>query len=53
MKLSIITINYNNAEGLRQTLQSVNAQTCKAFEHNFVDGASTDGGVDVIKQLDD
>ncbi len=53
MKLSIITINYNNAEGLRQTLQSVNAQTCKAFEHIIVDGASTDGSVDVIKQLDD
>ena len=27
MKLSIITINYNNAEGLRKTLVSVAAQT--------------------------
>ncbi len=53
MKLSIITINYNNAEGLRQTLQSVNAQTCKAFEHIVVDGASTDESVEIIKQMTD
>ncbi len=53
MKLSIITINYNNAEGLKQTLQSVNAQTCKEFEHIVVDGASTDESVEVIKQMND
>lgn len=33
MKLSIITINYNNAEGLRKTLASVAAQTYRDFEH--------------------
>lgn len=48
MKLSIITINRNNAEGLRCTLDSVAAQTNKEFEHIIVDGASTDGSVDVI-----
>ncbi len=53
MKLSIITINYNNAKGLRRTIQSVNAQTCKEFEHIIVDGNSTDGSVDVIRQLED
>ena len=48
-KLSIITINYNNAEGLRKTMESVFAQTCKEFEYIVVDGASTDGSVDVIR----
>ncbi len=50
MKLSIITINYNNAEGLRKTLASVAAQTYHNIEHIIVDGGSTDGSVDVIKE---
>lgn len=49
MKLTIVTINYNNAEGLRKTMESVFAQTCKEFEYIVVDGASTDGSVDVIR----
>lgn len=48
MKLSIITINYNNAAGLKKTLDSVAFQTCIDFEHIIVDGASTDGSVDII-----
>ena len=50
MKLSIITINYNNAEGLRKTLASVASQTYANIEHIIVDGASTDGSVDVIRE---
>ncbi len=49
MKLSIITINYNNAEGLRKTLASVAAQTYQNIEHIIIDGASKDGSVNVIK----
>ena len=52
MKLSIVTINYNNAEGLRKTMESVFAQTCKDFEYIIVDGASTDASVEVIKEFD-
>lgn len=48
-KLSIITINRNNAEGLRRTIESVLAQKCHDFEYIIVDGASTDASVDVIK----
>ena len=48
-KLSIITINRNNAEGLRKTMRSVFAQTYRDFEYIVVDGASTDNSVDVIK----
>lgn len=50
MFLSIITINRNNAEGLKKTLESVASQTCRDFEHIIIDGASTDGSVDVIKE---
>ena len=52
MKLSIITINYNNAEGLRKTLDSVAAQTYRDIEHIIVDGGSTDGSVDIIRDYE-
>lgn len=51
MKLSIITINRNNAEGLEKTMKSVTSQTCKEFEYVVVDGASNDDSVEVIKRL--
>ena len=50
MILTIITINWNNAAGLHKTMSSVLAQSCQDFEYIVVDGASTDGSVDVIKQ---
>lgn len=50
IKLSIITINYNNADGLRNTLASVAAQTYRDIEHIIVDAASKDGSVDIIKE---
>lgn len=53
MKLSIITINYNNAAGLKKTLDSVAAQTSTDFEHIIVDGASMDGSVEIIRQYAD
>ena len=52
LKLSIITINYNNAEGLRKTLASVAAQTYPNIEHIIVDGNSTDGSVEVIREYE-
>ncbi len=53
MRYSIITINYNNKEGLEHTLKSVINQTFKGFEYIIIDGGSTDGSVDVIKQYAD
>jgi len=48
-KLSIITINLNNAEGLKKTIESVVNQTSKDFEYIIIDGGSTDGSIEVIK----
>lgn len=53
MKLSIITVNYNDVEGLERTIQSVISQTFKDYEYIVIDGGSTDGSVDVIKKYAD
>lgn len=53
MKLSIITITYNNAKGLHRTIQSVQSQTFRDFEHIIVDGGSTDESVKIIRQYAD
>lgn len=50
MTLSIITINFNNAEGLRKTLASVASQTYPYIEHIIVDGGSTDESVEIVCQ---
>lgn len=52
MKLSIVTINYNNAYGLKKTIDSVAVQTYKEFEHIIVDGNSHDEGVRIIQEYD-
>ena len=52
MHLSIITINYNNAEGLCKTLASVASQTYSHIEHIIVDGGSTDESVEVIREYE-
>lgn len=46
---SIVTINYNNSEGLKRTLDSVSSQKYCNFEHIVIDGLSTDNSIDVIK----
>jgi len=52
MKLSIITINFNNAEGLKKTIESVIDQTYSDFEYIIVDGGSQDGSVEIIKKYE-
>ena len=53
MKLSIITINYNNSKGLEKTIKSVISQDFKDYEYIVIDGGSSDGSVDVIKKYAD
>ncbi len=50
MKLSIITINYNNKAGLQRTIDSVICQTWHDFEWIVIDGGSTDGSKQLIEQ---
>lgn len=53
MKLSIITVNYNDAEGLERTIKSVISQSFKDYEFIIIDGGSTDNSVEVIKKYTD
>lgn len=50
MKLSLITINFNNKDGLKKTIESVAAQTFKDFEWIVIDGGSTDGSRELLVQ---
>jgi len=49
-KLSIITINLNNKEGLKKTMESVVNQIYNDIEFIVIDGGSIDGSVEVIKE---
>ena len=53
MKISVITINYNNCDGLRKTIESVVNQTYKSVEYIIIDGGSTDGSLEAIKEYAD
>ena len=53
MKVSVITINYNNIQGLKTTIQSVISQSYKDMEYIIVDGGSTDGSVDLLVEYSD
>jgi len=51
MRLSVITINYNNVEGFKRTAESVLSQVWKDFEWIIIDGGSTDGFTEYIQEL--
>ena len=53
MKLSIITVNLNNLEGLKKTYESVVSQTFTDYEWIVIDGGSTDGSREFIEQHQD
>lgn len=50
MKLSIITVCYNDKAGLVQTLNSVKNQTYKNFQYIVIDGGSTDGSAEMMNE---
>ncbi|MBO5015619.1 MAG: glycosyltransferase [Bacteroidales bacterium] len=52
-KFSIITINYNNFNGLKQTIESVLCQTYTNYEYIVIDGGSSDGSKIIIENFSD
>lgn len=53
MKLSVITVNYNDREGLLETIKSVIGQSFRDYEYIIIDGGSTDGSVEVLEKYAD
>jgi len=51
--LSIITINYNDALGLKKTMDSVINQSYKDIEYIVIDGGSSDSSVKIIQSYND
>ncbi|HLA36635.1 MAG TPA: glycosyltransferase [Rhodocyclaceae bacterium] len=48
VRLSVVTPSLNHARFLRDTIESVRAQTFRSVEHIVIDGGSTDGSVDIL-----
>ena len=53
IKISIITVCYNSVNTIRSSIQSVLIQAYSDVEYIIIDGASTDGTLDIIKSFSD
>jgi len=53
MKVSIITVSYNSAKTIGDTISSVRKQSYNNIEYIVVDGNSTDGTIEIVKQFMD
>jgi len=51
--ISIVTVVYNGKRHLEQTINSVLDQSYDNVEYIIIDGASTDGTLDIIKKFND
>ena len=51
--VSIITINLNNVDGLKKTIQSVLEQTYNEIDWIIIDGGSADGSCELIEHYSD
>lgn len=52
MKISIITVSYNSAETLRDIIESILHQTHKDIDYIVIDGASSDGSVELLREYE-
>jgi glycosyltransferase involved in cell wall biosynthesis len=51
IKITIVTPSYNGANTIRETLESVATQDYPHVEHIVMDGGSTDGTLDIVRQF--
>lgn len=49
-KVDIVTVNLNNAFGLKRTMESVFSQTFTDYNYIIIDGGSTDGSIEIIQK---
>ena len=52
-KVSLITVSFNSAKTIADTIKSVRSQSYPNLEYIIIDGGSTDGTLDVIEQNSD
>ena len=52
-KVSVITVVFNDVAHIRETIESYLSQTWEDKEYIVIDGGSTDGTLDVIKEYAD
>lgn len=52
MTISIITVTFNSASTVLSTFESILSQTYSDIDYIVVDGGSTDGTIDIIKQYE-
>lgn len=52
-KISVITVVFNDVTHIRETMESFFSQTWEEKEYIVIDGGSTDGTVDVIREYAD
>ena len=52
MKISIVTVTFNSAKTVRDTIESVLSQKYDDYEYLVIDGGSKDSTVDIIKEYE-
>lgn len=53
MKISVITVVFNEVNHIRETMESFFSQTWEDKEYIIIDGGSTDGTADIIREYSD
>jgi glycosyltransferase involved in cell wall biosynthesis len=51
MKISVITPTFNSEQFVQDTIESIEVQTYKNYEHIIIDGESTDGTLSIVKKF--